>query len=65
MEAACIDDARDFTTMVKIVMPLAFPRMTTIAIYSFVWAWNDFLYALTLISTTAKRTLASGKIFNL
>ncbi len=63
MEAACIDGASDFTTMVKIVMPLAFPGMTTIAIYSFVWAWNDLLYALTLISTTAKRTLASGMIF--
>jgi len=63
MEAACIDGASDFTTMIKIVMPLAFPGMTTIAIYSFVWAWNDLLYALTLISTTAKRTLASGMIF--
>ncbi len=63
IEAACIDGASDFTTMSKIVMPLAVPGMTTIAIYSFVWAWNDLLYALTLISTTAKRTLASGMIF--
>lgn len=63
MEAACIDGANDFTIMSKIVMPLAVPGMTTIAIYSFVWAWNDLLYALTLISTTAKRTLASGMIF--
>jgi multiple sugar transport system permease protein len=63
MEAACIDGASDLTIMSKIVMPLAYPGMTTIAIYSFVWAWNDLLYALTLISTTAKRTLASGMIF--
>lgn len=63
MEAACIDGASDWTIMTKVVMPLAYPGMTTIAIYSFVWAWNDLLYALTLISTTAKRTLASGMIF--
>ncbi len=63
MEAACIDGASDLTIMSRIVMPLAVPGMITIAIYSFVWAWNDLLYALTLISTTAKRTLASGMIF--
>ncbi len=63
IEAARIDGANDIHIMLRVVFPLAVPGMMTIAIYSFVWAWNDLLYALTLISTTANRTLASGMVF--
>jgi multiple sugar transport system permease protein len=63
LEAARVDGSSEWRTMFQIVIPLAIPGMMTIAIYSFVWAWNDLLYALTLISSTANRTLASGMIF--
>lgn len=63
MEAARVDGSSEWRTMFQIILPLAIPGMMTIAIYSFVWAWNDLLYALTLISSTAHRTLASGMVF--
>lgn len=63
MEAARVDGSSEWRTMFQIIIPLAIPGMMTIAIYSFVWAWNDLLYALTLISSTANRTLASGMVF--
>ena len=63
MEAARVDGSAEWRTMFQIIIPLAIPGMMTIAIYSFVWAWNDLLYALTLISSTANRTLASGMVF--
>ncbi len=63
LEAARVDGSSEWRTMFQIIIPLAIPGMMTIAIYSFVWAWNDLLYALTLISTTAHRTLASGMVF--
>jgi len=63
LEAARVDGSSELRTMFQIIIPLAIPGMMTIAIYSFVWAWNDLLYALTLISSTANRTLASGMVF--
>lgn len=63
IESARVDGASEFRTMLQVIFPLAIPGMMTIAIYSFVWSWNDLLYALTLISTTANRTLASGMVF--
>ena len=63
IESAKIDGASTLRTMWQIVFPLAVPGMMTIAIYSFVWSWNDLLYALTLLSSTANRTLASGMVF--
>ena len=63
MEAARVDGSSEWRTMFQIIIPLAIPGMMTIAIYSFVWPWNDLLYALTLISSTANRTLASGMVF--
>lgn len=63
IEAAAIDGASSFKTMIQVIFPLAIPGMISIAIYSFVWAWNDLLYALTLISETSNRTLASGMVF--
>ncbi len=63
LESSIIDGAGEFKTMFQIIFPLAIPGMMTIAIYSFVWAWNDLLYALTLISDTANRTIASGMVF--
>ncbi len=63
IESAKLDGASTFRTMWQIVFPLAVPGMMTIAIYSFVWSWNDLLYALTLLSSTENRTLASGMIF--
>lgn len=62
MESAKIDGASPFQIMTKIVMPLAVPGLIAVAIYGFVWAWNDMLYSLTLVTSSSRRTLAPGLI---
>ena len=60
MESAKLDGAGNFRIMLQIIFPLAVPGMISIAIYGFVWSWNDLLYSMTLVTDTARRTLASG-----
>ncbi|MDR2981155.1 MAG: carbohydrate ABC transporter permease [Puniceicoccales bacterium] len=62
IESAKIDGASQFRILFQIVMPLAIPGLISIAIYGFVWSWNDLLYSLTLITDASKRTLAPGLI---
>lgn len=62
IESAKIDGAGHFKIMRKVVFPLAVPGMITIAIYGFVWSWNDLLYSMTLVTDNSKRTLASGLV---
>ena len=62
MESAKIDGAGRVKIMTRIVMPLAVPGLISVAIYGFVWAWNDLLYSLTLVTSADKRTLAPGLI---
>ena len=62
MESAKIDGAGRVQIMTRIVMPLAVPGLISVAIYGFVWAWNDLLYSLTLVTSADKRTLAPGLI---
>ena len=62
IESAKIDGANHLQIMGKVVLPLAVPGMITIAIYGFVWSWNDLLYSMTLVTDNAKRSLASGII---
>ena len=62
IESAKMDGANQFSIMFKVIFPLAVPGMITIAIYGFVWSWNDLLYSMTLVTDNAKRTLASGLV---
>lgn len=62
IESAKIDGAGHWRIMTRIVFPMAVPGMISIAIYGFVWSWNDLLYSMTLVTDTARRTLASGLV---
>lgn len=62
IESARIDGAGNLKIMFQIVFPITVPGMISIAIYGFVWSWNDLLYSMTLVTDTAKRTLASGLV---
>lgn len=62
IESAKVDGAGHFRTMMQIIFPLAVPGMISIAIYGFVWSWNDLLYSLTLVTDPSKRTLAPGLV---
>ncbi len=45
-EAARIDGASDFTVFARIVLPVALPALGSVAVLQFMWAWNDFFWAL-------------------
>ncbi|WP_312641251.1 carbohydrate ABC transporter permease [Hydrogenoanaerobacterium sp.] len=62
IESAKVDGAGHMRTMAQIIFPLAVPGMVSIAIYGFVWSWNDLLYSLTLVTDPGKRTLAPGLV---
>ena len=59
-DAALVDGATRWQSLVLIVMPLATPGIAVACIYSFTLAWNEYLYAFTLLSDQAKFTLAPG-----
>lgn len=57
-EAARIDGANRFQVFTQVVVPLVRPGIVSTAIYVFINAWNEFLYALLLISSSNKQTLS-------
>lgn len=59
-DAAMVDGATRFQSMVRVVLPLAAPGIAAASIYSFTLAWNEYLYAFILLSDSEKFTLAPG-----
>jgi multiple sugar transport system permease protein len=62
-EAALVDGATRFQAFYKVVIPLAAPGMATAAILTFIAAWNEFLFAITLTSSTNARTVPAAIAF--
>jgi len=56
-EAAMSDGATRFGAMVRVIFPLAGPGLAATAIFSFIAAWNEFLFALTFLKKENLRTL--------
>lgn len=59
-EAALIDGCSRFQSMTRITLPIAMPGVVTVIIYTFITAWNEFMFALTFVSSTEKRPLTLG-----
>jgi multiple sugar transport system permease protein len=59
-ESARIDGAGHMRILMQIVMPLTKPGLLSIGLYTFMVAWDDFLYAITLIVSDKNRTLSAG-----
>ncbi|MBI9096560.1 MAG: carbohydrate ABC transporter permease [Sphaerochaeta sp.] len=57
-EAGKIDGAGKFRVFISIVMPIVAPGVVAVAIYTFINAWNEFLYALILINDNSKMTIS-------
>lgn len=57
-EAARIDGANKLRVFGTVVLPLVAPGIVATAIYTFINAWNEFLYSLILINDTSKMTVA-------
>jgi multiple sugar transport system permease protein len=59
-QAAQVDGATPFQAFWKVIVPLAAPGVFTTAILVFIFAWNDFLFAISLTSTNAARTVPAA-----
>lgn len=57
-ESGRIDGANRFQVFTRIVLPLVRPGIVSTAIYVYINAWNEFLYALLLVSSSTKTTLS-------
>ena len=62
-KAARVDGATPFQAFRKVIAPLAAPGVFTAAILVFIFAWNDFLFAISLTSTDRARTVPAALAF--
>ncbi|MFX0549599.1 carbohydrate ABC transporter permease [Hathewaya histolytica] len=60
MEAARIDGYSDFQIFIYIVLPLIKPAILTLSIFTFIGAWNEFLWPLIVTTKDSMRTLTVG-----
>ncbi|MBC7249535.1 MAG: carbohydrate ABC transporter permease [Anaerolineae bacterium] len=56
-EAALIDGGTHLTIFLRILLPLSTPALATVAIFTFLGAWDEYVWALTTINEPLKRTL--------
>ena len=64
-ECALIDGATRWQILVKIVLPLAVPGLISAGIFAFTLSWNEFIYALTFISSSEVKTVPVGVVTEL
>ncbi|MEM8924480.1 MAG: carbohydrate ABC transporter permease [Actinomycetota bacterium] len=64
-ESARIDGADHFTIFWRLVLPLSVPVLAAFAIFQFLWTWNDYLIALTMIGANGINHPATIKIASL
>lgn len=59
-EAACLDGCSIYGVFFRIIVPLMKPAMATVAIFTFLQAWNELMFAVVFISDTKFKTLTVG-----
>lgn len=59
-EAAYVDGAGYFYTMVKIIMPMAKPSIVTVILFNFLSFWNEYIISMTLLTKPELKTLPVG-----
>jgi len=64
-ECALIDGATRFEILWKIVLPLSVPGLISAGIFAFTLSWNEFIYALTFISSSEVKTVPVGVVTEL
>ena len=64
-ECALIDGATRFEILVKIILPLSVPGLISAGIFAFTLSWNEFIYALTFISSSEVKTVPVGVVTEL
>ncbi len=58
LESARIDGASEWTIFLRLILPLGLPAIASLAIFQFLWTWNDLLVALTFGRNTQPITVA-------
>ena len=64
-ECALIDGATRWQILVKIILPLAVPGLISAGIFAFTLSWNEFIYALTFVSSSETKTVPVGVVTEL
>ena len=64
-ECALIDGASRWQILTKIVLPLAVPGLISAGIFAFTLSWNEFIYALTFVSSSEVKTVPVGVVTEL
>jgi N-acetylglucosamine transport system permease protein len=59
-DAASIDGCGHFMILYQIIVPMARPGLITVSLFGFMTFWNEYMLALTLLTTPEKRTLSVG-----
>lgn len=59
-DAARIDGATTLQIIFRVILPVAWPGIVTVAVYAFVSAWDEFLFALTLMTSDENKTVPVG-----
>ncbi len=59
-EAVMIDGGSSFVVLWRILVPISLPGVVSVGVYTFMLAWNEFLFALTLTRTNEMRTVPVG-----
>ena len=60
VEAARVDGASEFWILTRVIIPLLRPALGTVAIFAFIWSWNEFLFAMVFIQNPPLRTVSVG-----
>ncbi len=60
IDAARLDGCNEWTILWRLVAPMSKPAVATVALFSFVWAWTDFMGPLIYLNDSSKFTLAVG-----
>ena len=63
LEAAVLDGATRPQVLLRVIMPLLAPAVSTLALFLFIWTWNEFLLPLILVNDDSLRTLPIGALF--
>ena len=59
-EAVLVDGGSSWTALWQVIVPVSLPGIVATAVYTFLLAWNEFLFALTLTKSTEMRTVPIG-----
>ncbi|GAA2453982.1 carbohydrate ABC transporter permease [Actinomadura vinacea] len=60
IEAARIDGAKDVGVLLRVLLPVSWPAVTTLSVLYFMWSWNQFLLVLVMMQDPERRTAPTG-----